>query len=997
MEIGLINWFNDEKGFGVITRLDGISENNIHRASKKRSNYDYFFHISDWKDKIKFSSSKLYPILFKGGFERNRLTALECKYFDINETQHWETLMKYNNIRISIVLIILLEELSHTQNLLDILKDLLNKIPDRKFFDKDFFLYTIYNKTSNKLYKSFVKKIIEDRIINKDCQNLLNFLNNRYIDDFIIDKSSLISCYNVFSYENLKKISDEEIVNLIILKKINKLKENFNYTDFISFEELIKLIKAELFKIKIINDLNVIAKNSYLKRLSNKIDNILNQPTASCYDIKKIINNMPSFVKIDTKQQIIEILAKKIYEKGKFKLIIECWKDDIINELDEKIEKKLDSQPIENLLSFLNSKKITKKQTEQIFEILFNENKFDTLLSKAKYSEFDLFEKYDELVFNKLNNEEYFELWKENIGKHIPIDYLKKYIDHNEKKYKELRIWLWNKKLEIKDINQILLSKIEKSNNINDRFDFNRVYYSIKYLIEFNNNFIELLQPLKNDFTNLILWHFNKTDEFNLETLKGKFIYFSPDDQVYIFKRLFYLKHKGIINFTFEELDKIVRADLDLYLLNEKFNNDFVLDISTHIIIEAIKSYKETGNFLFESDLILIDLKNNSSKKFKIEKYFEECEGRMIAEWKWNEKNGEVIKETKTVNGAPVTYYKIEFEYNSNLVNEVRQLPNRYYNPNEKYWTVPAQYETEVLNFARKNNFFINIGDNQHYNNNTHLVRFERAEIPSGIRFCEGRKAKKRHETLNKDFWWCGNQPCYKPMQTDHLSEEFEISNKNKKIWEYYTLLDILNILEIDTDEINHMGDFIPKGHYYKFIGHINAFNRLLEKLYCNECGNLLYPKQAAHFALYRDVTFYCKNNSCDEYEKPVYLNHCFNSECNNIIDSRVSKNCQNGWHICDNCGSCCSHEILSKRLENLKLTGGYIHPKLIRQVKNKEGHLEKAEYYCYKCAGMMTQVDEKKYVCKKCNVTYDFEKFKWLDKKWTNIANRRPDYPVEL
>jgi ribosomal protein L37AE/L43A len=190
-------------------------------------------------------------------------------------------------------------------------------------------------------------------------------------------------------------------------------------------------------------------------------------------------------------------------------------------------------------------------------------------------------------------------------------------------------------------------------------------------------------------------------------------------------------------------------------------------------------------------------------------------------------------------------------------------------------------------------------------------------------------------------------------------------------------MLDFCEILRLNTDEINRMGDFIPKGHYYQFISLINRFNRLLEKLYCEECNEILYPTDQSHFAAHSVVRFCCENTNCKKHKYEIYLNHCLNGQCNSIIDSRVSQRCENGLFICDKCGSCCSHSMLKRRLSNLDTTGGYIHPNLMKCVNFKLGHLERAEYFCYKCKNQMEEIESDIFHCSNCEVTYDTTKFK--------------------
>ena len=107
-----------------------------------------------------------------------------------------------------------------------------------------------------------------------------------------------------------------------------------------------------------------------------------------------------------------------------------------------------------------------------------------------------------------------------------------------------------------------------------------------------------------------------------------------------------------------------------------------------------------------------------------------------------------------------------------------------------------------------------------------------------------------------------------------------------------------------------------------------------------------------------------------------------------------VSKQCSNGLYICSVCGTCCSNDMFKRRLDALILNGGFIYPELFDYVKNEVGHLEKAEYYCYNCGGMMNPFNDNEYFCKKCNVKYDFHKYIWLSKKWKQIHLRRKDYP---
>jgi uncharacterized protein YbaR (Trm112 family) len=201
------------------------------------------------------------------------------------------------------------------------------------------------------------------------------------------------------------------------------------------------------------------------------------------------------------------------------------------------------------------------------------------------------------------------------------------------------------------------------------------------------------------------------------------------------------------------------------------------------------------------------------------------------------------------------------------------------------------------------------------------------------------------------------------------------MAQNEKQIWEEYTLFDFLKILKLDVSSEQ------AKDEYYKFVATINRFNRLLEHLYCNECNEILYPINDSDYAHYRVVRFRCENLKCSKSDKTnkeneIYLHHCLNGHCNGIIDSRESKKCPNGLYICSNkeCGCCCSHDMLNRRLENLNKTGGYIHPDLIFAVENKLGHLERAEHFCYICGNLMKEIHSEVFFCDKCKIQYDLK-----------------------
>lgn len=198
--------------------------------------------------------------------------------------------------------------------------------------------------------------------------------------------------------------------------------------------------------------------------------------------------------------------------------------------------------------------------------------------------------------------------------------------------------------------------------------------------------------------------------------LKQKFIYFAPDEQVRIVRKLFFLKASGQFDLTIEKLNELTRFDLDLYKTNLEFNPDIPVDISTDVVIKALLSYQQNGRFFVESELLTIildDLKLDKTGRFRLSNYFENCLGRQTAKFDWS-REGEISKvkfgnnqfyfaisfstgETKWVNnrcgGREVYSPNPNFE---NLKEAVKKISGVKWNPNEKHWGVPSQYEREV-------------------------------------------------------------------------------------------------------------------------------------------------------------------------------------------------------------------------------------------------------------------------------------------------------------
>ncbi len=1063
MHIGFLKWFSEEKGYGVIISL----------GSTPDLNQDVFLHISNWVDTIPVDFSYYVPLVFSINYERGKNTAKECRYLNNTKTD-WDALFSFLGVNevleiedrlfdevfniISCGFEILTEDFDEKQ-LTESLRNRLKRINIDELHLKAKTLLKIWKDTNLKKLKITLNEVITEFFQDIAHQHKIELWRNNYLPLSVFSKNDFLELFNVLTDDDVIKIQEEKITDeLDELLKLwtDNLRSNFNIKAFITFKNIIKRIVDDSLKFKIIGDLNEIAKDCLLTSFYQELEKKGKvEGESELREIERLTDNILYFLSSELKIRINSIVQNYILNNSSLDGLIAAFIEGQITDpevIKNRAKSSINELTISTFTQILNSEVLFDKHfiVELLFKLSSDSSKYEMIYEVAeKLNDESIFRKIDYHIFSLKKEDVYFKVWLQGKAKIKPLNYLLTYFDENQSKYNMIDDWINKKLISQQEVSSILFHRLENLKKITDRNEFYTVFNIIKKLIEFDLAWVDQIKSLKSSFFNLLLWHLGVANIFDFNMLKGKFIYFNPTDQVYIFKRLFYLKHIGKLNFSFEELDEILRADTDMFLINEKFTNDFVLDISTHILIEAIKSYKATGTFIFESDLILKDLKNNSKKKFKIEEYFAECPGRTIAKINWNTYGKIINKATTVYEGKEYRFFMVRFPYDKKLVDEIKKMPIRkFYNFGKlKFWAVSYKCEVELMEFGKNNGFLIDIekeivlkpddvngfvlydqrdqevisefpfkkkiADNIHLiADNIHLLVLEKDkdkdEESKMIGFCEGRRAKKKHKVFNKTFWWCQNKACFQIAEDDHLSPKF-LSQKteadyvivsggeNKKIWEYYTFLDILKILNINVDEYKKSPtDFIPNGEYYKFIGQINAFNRLVGKLYCEECNELLYPVESSHFALYRVTRFHCINEKCSEYHKPIYLSHCLNGECHNVVDSRVSKRCSNGMYICDSCGTCCSNELFKRRIDNLKTTGGYIHSSLIHRLNEKQGHLEKAEYYCYKCGGMMAEMSEFVYVCPRCEgVIYDFSKFKWIGKKWINKGDRRKDYPV--
>lgn len=230
-----------------------------------------------------------------------------------------------------------------------------------------------------------------------------------------------------------------------------------------------------------------------------------------------------------------------------------------------------------------------------------------------------------------------------------------------------------------------------------------------------------------------------------------------------------------------------------------------------------------------------------------------------------------------------------------------------------------------------------------------YTIKRDEKNVPSHHVVCDGRKARDKQSkkpSLDSDsgmeFWWCANQMCYEPCR----------NLKSPTNWRNYAIQDFLEILNIKYNETD----------LEVYLSFINKVNRFLKHLKCRSCKHILYPTGQSNYAFDGVNKFSCRNESCEEKGKEIYLTHCLNGRCSNTVDSRDSVKCNPegfdqegcGWYVCKDCHACCSTE---------KLNGRRYVAEVINKLEYKcqtQGHRNLGIICCNECGNAMNTFEPK-------------------------------------
>ena len=185
-------------------------------------------------------------------------------------------------------------------------------------------------------------------------------------------------------------------------------------------------------------------------------------------------------------------------------------------------------------------------------------------------------------------------------------------------------------------------------------------------------------------------------------------------------------------------------------------------------------------------------------------------------------------------------------------------------------------------------------------------------EVTTGIDypldcFCEGRPWK------TDVFWNADTNTPTKEQYKFYFCKGSYCASRNDLVTmetPYYewTVVEICRVMNIKVEQLV----------LAILAGWANRMNKIIERLFCRACNNILRPLPYRPRTLgYHAVpVFCCVDPECSEFNSPIRFTHCLNSKCsshllNEPLDSRDCKSCrpQEVNHVgllCPKCGQSC-------------------------------------------------------------------------------------------
>lgn len=223
--------------------------------------------------------------------------------------------------------------------------------------------------------------------------------------------------------------------------------------------------------------------------------------------------------------------------------------------------------------------------------------------------------------------------------------------------------------------------------------------------------------------------------------------------------------------------------------------------------------------------------------------------------------------------------------------------------------------------------------------------------------FCAPQLAKVYNQATGLPFFWCAGNECFHNNLNGQTLQDCTS-------WPLYSLFHLTEIMGLPMLKETEAG-LEPRKAVCEFIACANRAIKKFRRLKCRSCGHLLYTDKSSGYNRYN--YYVCVNPDCKEHNHPIYLSYCF--ECKKeLIDSRDSAQCPNGWYICPKCLSCCN-DAQYERLAQRYIISNQVVPERI-QGKLGCGHNDKGVFFCPSCGKQLEYVDSSM-ECPQCGCRY--------------------------
>ena len=976
--IGIVDWYDGEKGYGVLR--------NIHDQK------EFFIHQSRLTGRYKHLLTEGDIVLFVPYYDqkRNRDNATKVRYFSIASDiqcaiNKWIQEDLITNTYLEKIIVNYLN--SYNQEVYPSFKDAYNDLVEIiwPFLENE--------DISEKLFSILKKAIItafgqfkSTKLLELTYLVLMEKLpSNNYFQ--LLDLCTSQFLYFIFAFKN------SDYTDKAIQKAIDCSRDTRGLLD--DLIRFAKEINEQGVKDSLEGDKSLITSIVFISGIvgGSILSEIYRYIFSSCdsYTLEILLEN--GYIHdIDN-----PILEQENPDRHKA-MMIYAYKKGFIDDIDaEFVKKNINEFSLDDIFKLLNHEQLDIRIKESILAALFKYGIKSYPLTKinesCKRAEELLKEHYYEWFASfcsDLEDSDKYFLWKNKLSNIYPETYIReKLLGSEEEGYRNFYELYQKQLIPGFTASGELWRVLTENEKVENRPIFYKILYCIKYLLKIDSSYKEVIEQKENDYYKLILWFLSSSESFDFELLCHLFIYFLPKDQVRIIKTLFCMAEDGKIQLSIKMLDSLLRVDADLYGLISAQHPMVPIDVSSEIIIKALVNISEKGNFSTDKDVLTIILQAsqyNKNEKFKIGSYFDECAGRKTYKWDGNRQVNGYINQIDDSWFSVSIYPYVESRvysramghhtksvWNSSFheaVNAVKAITGRRWNAGESYWEIPAEGKERLFEIAYEYGFEIEGSKNPHMKK----FREENEGRPSRVNYCEGRPAQKPDIYVGKEFLWCRNSKCFYGCVKKHSKDD----------WQNYTLLDFCRILGIETDSVDSEGRIVKYGKYLTFSSIINRANTIIEHLYCRECGEMLEPVNVSNYYTHLVTHFHCTNKSCGKYHEKIYISKCFNWKCNGVIDDRDTKKCPNEWNICPECGSCCSNRIAQQRIDNCREVGIPTNPYFIDFVKNMRGHLEKREFYCWKCGTLTIPIGDDKFECPVCGVQYERKKYDFEPRRST-------------